>query len=56
MGVPNAWCLDASMPSSGTRPPVGQQREQVEDADRAVAVEVRRAAGVGDLTPNELAK
>ena len=29
-----------------TRAPVGQQCEQVEDADGAVAVEVRRAAGV----------
>ncbi len=33
--------------TSRTRPPVGQQRQQVEDADGAVVVEVRRAAGVG---------
>ncbi len=32
---------------SRARPPVGQQRQQVEDADGAVAVEVRRTAGVG---------
>ena len=34
------------------RPPVRQQREQVEDVDGAGVVEVRRPAGVGELTPN----
>ncbi len=28
------------------RPPVGQQRKQVEDADGAVAIEVRWTAGI----------
>ena len=32
---------------SRTDPPVREQREQVEDADRAVAVEVGRVPGVG---------
>ena len=31
----------------GHAPPVRQQRQQIEDADGAVAVEARRAAGVG---------
>ena len=34
---------------SPARPPIGQQRQQVEDADGPVAVEVRRPAGVGQL-------
>ena len=30
-----------------TRPPIGQQRQQVEDAHGAIAIEVGRPAGVG---------
>ena len=40
-------CLDASMPSSQTRPPIGEEGEEVGDADVAVVVKVGGAA-----TPN----
>ena len=36
---------------SRTLTPVGEKCEQVEDADGAIAVEVRRAAGVGAAQP-----
>ncbi len=40
-------CYDVSAFTSTNTPPVRQQRQQVEDTDGAVAVEVGRAAGVG---------
>ncbi len=38
--------VDVSMLSSRTRPPVGQQRQHVEDADGAVTIEVGRPTGI----------